>query len=133
MNNSKEKEAGAEGKTEDPEGEGEPGGEDSRGDAGTESAGQLGQLGLGPPENRIEGDSTGEESQRRLEQEAGRQVKRRGGANPMGTMPPGWKPPQGPLKAPPQPREHHPRETRTWRRRRTQQKKSGPERTRETT
>ena len=65
MKNNKEKEAGAEGKTEDPEGEGEPGGEDSRGDAGTESAGQLGQLGWGRPrtelrvtrrEKRVRGD-----------------------------------------------------------------------------
>ena len=65
VKNNKEKEAGAEGKTEDPEGEGEPEGEDSRGDAGTESAGQLGQLGWGRPrtelrvtrrEKRVRGD-----------------------------------------------------------------------------
>ena len=74
MTNSKEKENGVDDKAEDLEGERESRGEKNRGDAGAEPASQLGLLGLGPTENRIEGNSTGEESQRKLEQESGRQI-----------------------------------------------------------
>ena len=74
VTNSKEKENGVDDKAEDLEGERESRGEKNRGDAGAEPASQLGLLGLGPTENRIEGNSTGEESQRKLEQESGRQI-----------------------------------------------------------
>ena len=89
----KKKSDGAEGKAGGAEGDSAKGAEGTQEDAG---AGPAGQMGLGPTENRIEGDHEGAESQKKLEQESDRKIKRRGGVNPMGTMPPGWKPPQGP-------------------------------------
>ena len=69
---------------------------DGDGTQGGAGAGSDGQMGLGPPNSRIDGDLDGAKSQEELEKENERKIKKRGGAMPEGLMPPGWRPPQGP-------------------------------------